>query len=188
MTLFPLWTNPYSMFAHEPAVRRLPSPLGAPTKTWTTYRDVKPLLTSRQRCPSHSSYLRRGPALPAANRVVRRRHGRPPRRALGLTGDFPQLKRPSPSLALVDARRLAPPPYRAALAGNWAVAAAATAGCRCAARRPPLRPNPGAHPLLGELGDLPSPSPTGPAAAPVGIPPEPRRPASRATLRGEASF
>jgi hypothetical protein len=43
-------------------------------------------------------------------------------------------------------------------------------------RRPPLRPNPDTHGLPGDLVDLPSPSPTGPAAGPAGIWPEPRRP------------
>jgi hypothetical protein len=88
----------------------------------------------------------------------------------------------------VDARRLAPFPHRAALTGHWTVAAVATLGCRCAARRRVPLQNSGAPPLLGGLGDLSGPSPTDPAAAPTGIPPEPRRPAARATLRGGDSF
>jgi hypothetical protein len=63
------------------------------------------------------------------------RHGRPPRRAPHPTGGFPQLNHPTPSLACVDACRLAPHPHRAALAGHWTAAAAATPGCRYAARR-----------------------------------------------------
>jgi hypothetical protein len=122
--------------------------------------------------------------LPAAHRSVCWRHERPPRRASSPTGGFPQLKRLSPSLALVVARRLAPPPHRAALAGNRAAAAAATASCRCAARRPPLRPNPSAHRLPGDLVDLPDPFPTGPAEfrrSRAGRPP-------RTTLRGSLYF
>jgi hypothetical protein len=42
---------------------------------------INQLLTPRRRCPSRSCYLRRRPALPAANRADRRRQRRPPQRA-----------------------------------------------------------------------------------------------------------
>jgi hypothetical protein len=125
------------------------------------------LLARRYKAPLPLRPARRPP--PRGQPHGHRRHGRPPGRAPRPTGCFPQLNHPTPSLVRVDARRLAPPPHRAALALHWTATAAATPGCRCAARQRVPLPNSGAPPLLGGLGDLSGPSPANPAAGPAGI-------------------